>query len=260
MVSSAEPLTSGFAKFAAPSKLHASTSKTTAPAVLHGEKSGTSGKSDSEENPIPSPSHNGVNNLHLSDYMNDPNHRFSSTPLPRNRGYSNQLHFTTESSQTQLSMLNRRCSELESRLKIQTDINKELKRLLVASMGSDLQHRLNQIAEEKVTISGDLDASLQRLVENDEEIDRVSIECDIWRSKYLASRLMIDELAGWEAEVTRQLRESQRALQLMLNESAELSISLIQCNYHLNEIGARLRCEDGNLGKFSDFCLTFSPP
>ena len=137
----------------------------------------------------------------------------------------------------QLSILNTKCSELESRLKIQTDVNKELKRLLVASMGSDLQLRLNQIAEEKATVSHDLDASLQQLADNHEEIDKVSIECDIWRSKFLASRLMIDELAGWKAQVSRQLRESQKALQCMLREHSELSEAIMQCNRYLNAIG-----------------------
>lgn len=118
------------------------------------------------------------------------------------------------------------------------DINKELKRLLVASMGSDLQHRLNQIAQEKAVISQDLDTSLQQLMENHEEIDRVSIECDVWRSKFLASRVMVDELAGWKAEVTQQLKESHRALHCMLKEWADLSTSLVQCNHHLNQLVA----------------------
>lgn len=158
-------------------------------------------------------------------------------------------NFTPESSTAQRSA---RFSELESQLRIQTDINRELKRLLVASMGSNLQYRLNQIAEEKATISQNLDASLHQLAVNHEEIDRVSIECDIWRSKFLASRLMIDELAGWKAEITKQLRESQRALQCMLKESTELGSTLLQCSHHLNEVVTHLELKGRNVKGDSD--------
>ena len=187
-----------------------------------------------------------------SNYVSDHAHLLSSTPMPRTREYSHsQQQFAAESVSEQISALKAKCSELESQLKVQTDINKELKRLLVASMGNDLQHRLSQIAEEKATISHDLDTSLQQLADNHEEIDRVSIECDIWRSKFLASRLMIDELAGWKAEVSRQLRDCQRALQSMLKEHAELSKALIQCNHHLNGIGMSFKMTSHN-GELDD--------
>ena len=178
-------------------------------------------------------------------------HQFSSTPIIT-KEYAGQNHYKPSSDPEQTSELFTKCAELESRLKLQTDVNKELKRLLVASIGSNLQHRLNQIAQEKATISNDLDVSLQQLVENHEELDRVSIECDIWRSKFLASRLMIDELAGWKAEVSLQLKESQRALQFMLKERARVAKSLIQCSQYLNKIGVHNRSDgiDNETGKY----------
>ena len=205
---------------------------------------------DSErEFSTPSPKYTNTD-IHFPSFVEDLNHIHVSTPLLRN---SNQHHFPANTAPSQLSAINSRCSELESRLKIQTDINKELKRLLVASMGNDLQHCLNHIAEEKATISQDLDTSLQRLADNYEEIDRVSIECDIWRSKFLASRLMIDELASWKAEETRQLRESQRALQCMLKEHAELRHSLLQCGRHLSELAAHVKLKNGMDDEISEF-------
>lgn len=203
-----------------------------------GRVSGTVRSSDGkQENSTPSP-RCGNTNLYFPTFVEDLNHMCVSTPLPRSREYTSQEHFMTNTTSSRLSALGSRCSELESRLRVQSDVNKELKRLLVASMGNDLQHCLNHIAEEKATVSHDLDTSLQQLAENYEEIDRVSIECDIWRSKFLASRLMIDELAGWKAEETRQLRESQRALQCMLKEHAELRNSLLQCDHHLGKLAA----------------------
>ena len=155
----------------------------------------------------------------------------SSTPINREVATCDRLSAYPESSGLLKS------SELESKILVQADVNKELKRLLVASIGSDLQHRLNQIAQEKAIASHDLHVSLQQLTENEEEIDRLSIKCDIWRSKFLASRLMIDELAAWKAAVSQQLRESQRALQLLLKEHVEMKRVVVQFSNHLDEIG-----------------------
>lgn len=178
-------------------------------------------------------------------FAEDCSQRPCSTPI---------ADFAPESNTMRLSA---RFSELESQLQKQMDINRELKRLLVASIGSDLQYRLNQIAEEKATISQSLDTSLHQLAENHEEIDKLSIDCDIWRSKFLASRLMVDELAGWKAEVTRQLKESQRALQCMLKESTELGSTLLQCSHHLEGIVTHLGLKGRNVKLGSNYGKQF---
>ena len=124
-------------------------------------------------------------------------------------------------------------SELESQLQTQREVNRELKRLLVASVGSNLELRLEQIVQEKVELSQDLNLSLQQVVSNSEELDQVSIECDIWRSKFIASRVMIDELASWKAELSLQLRESHKALQYMLHEREDIGHELVESKTHL---------------------------
>ena len=131
--------------------------------------------------------------------------------------------------------------ELESQLRIQIDVNRELKRLLVASVGSDLEHRLQQILQEKAELSQDLDHSLQQVMINHEELDQVSIECDIWRSKFIASRVMIDELASWKAELSLQLRESCKALQYMMHERGDICSELVECSAHLQRALTELK-------------------
>ena len=126
-------------------------------------------------------------------------------------------------------------------LQVQIGVNKELKRLLVASVGSDLQVRLEQIVQEKAELTRDLDTSLQQLAENREDFDHVSIECDIWRSKFLASRVMIDELAGWKAELLLHFKESLKALQCLLNEREELAKESVRCHSQLLELSDKLQ-------------------
>lgn len=127
------------------------------------------------------------------------------------------------------------CNELKSVLKVQVNVNKELKRLLIASVGSDFQHQLEQIVHEKAELSCELDAASQQLIALGEETDRVIIEGDIWRSKFLASRLLIDEFSRWKAELSAQYEESQHALQCMLQEREQLSQMLLLAMNHLDK-------------------------
>ena len=138
-------------------------------------------------------------------------------------------------------------SELEIQLRMLTDINRELKRLLVASVGSDLELRLQQMVQEKAELSQDLNLSLQEAMNHHEELDQVSIECDIWRSKFIASRFMIDELASWKAELSLQLRESRKALQHMMVERGEICRELQECNAHLHKTLSELETRTHSL-------------
>ncbi len=125
-------------------------------------------------------------------------------------------------------------SPTAGQLRKQIEVNRELKRLLVASVGNDLQLRLEQMVREKAELSHNLDASMQQLAESCEELDRVSIECDVWRTKYLASRVMIDELASWKAELSLHFRESLRALQCLMAERREVTKELLKCHAQIS--------------------------
>ena len=124
-------------------------------------------------------------------------------------------------------------SEMKSRISVLMEVNKELKRLLIASIGSDFQRHLEQIVHEKAELSCKLDTSLEQLTSSEEEVDDVSIKCDIWRSKFLASCLIIDELTQRKAEVYLKCKESEQALQYMIQEREQLSKILLLMMKHL---------------------------
>ena len=165
----------------------------------------------------------------------DSAHPISSTPIAKQ---TQNISSVCPSSidEDVLQVVCHSCSALEQKVKFLTEVNRELKRLLVASLGSDLKLRIEQLVHEKACISCDLDRSLCQLTDNMEEVDRVLIDCDIWRSKFLASRLMIDELASLKAELSLHLAESQRALQCILEERSELSDMLNECNIKLRKV------------------------
>ncbi|XP_028810584.1 golgin-45 [Denticeps clupeoides] len=107
---------------------------------------------------------------------------------------------------------------LSNQLRVQTEVNRELKKLLVASVGDDLQYHFERLAREKNQLILENEALSRSLAHTAEQLERMSIQCDVWRSKFLASRVMAEELTNARAALQRQTREAQGAIQDLLNE------------------------------------------
>lgn len=73
-------------------------------------------------------------------------------------------------------------------------VNRELKKLLVASVGDDLQYHFERLAREKNQLILENEALGRNLAHTAEQLERMSIQCDVWRSKFLASRYDLDKV------------------------------------------------------------------
>lgn len=71
---------------------------------------------------------------------------------------------------------------------ILSQVNRELKKLLVASVGDDLQYHFERLSREKNQLILENEALGRCLSHTTEQLERRSIQCDVWRSKFLASR------------------------------------------------------------------------
>ncbi|XP_036890839.1 golgin-45 [Sturnira hondurensis] len=107
---------------------------------------------------------------------------------------------------------------LSNQLRVQTEVNRELKKLLVASVGDDLQYHFERLAREKNQLILENEALGQNAAQLAEQLERMSIQCDVWRSKFLASRVMADELTDSRAALQRRHREAQGAVRDLLSE------------------------------------------
>lgn len=125
---------------------------------------------------------------------------------------------------------------LKQQLEVQLQVNCELKKLLVASVGEDLHHRVERLTRDRALMSQELGDFSRKLSEDYEHMDKISIQADMWRSKYLASRVMSDELASAKAFYTMQYQECQMALQQLLNERHELRANLFETYRGLHQI------------------------
>lgn len=87
----------------------------------------------------------------------------------------------------------------EKQLKFQTQVNSELKNLLIAAaVGEDLHDRVNVLTEDKLHLARALLDTSHDLSSHSEQIEYLAGQSEVWRSKFLASSLMLEELARWK--------------------------------------------------------------
>ncbi|XP_040193286.1 golgin-45 [Rana temporaria] len=125
---------------------------------------------------------------------------------------------------------------LSNQLKVQTEVNRELKKLLVASVGDDLEYHFERTAREKNQLILENEALARNTAQLSEQLERMSIQCDVWRSKFLASRVMADELTNIRANLQRQNREAQSALQDLLSEREQFRQEMSETKKVLEEL------------------------
>ncbi|KAF7659460.1 hypothetical protein LDENG_00297350 [Lucifuga dentata] len=125
---------------------------------------------------------------------------------------------------------------LSNQLRVQTEVNRELKKLLVASVGDDLQYHFERLAREKNQLLLENEALGRSLAHTAEQLERMSIQCDVWRSKFLASRVMAEELTNARAALQRQTREAQGAIQDLLSEREEFSRDMVLTHRSLEQL------------------------
>lgn len=95
----------------------------------------------------------------------------------------------------ELTQLRKERDSYQSQLKFQTQVNHELKGLLVHCLGEDIQSKVSNLTEDKMKIA-------ESLSTNTEKIEFLAGSMEVWRSKFLASSLMVEELAKWKACLT----------------------------------------------------------
>ncbi|XP_007935902.1 golgin-45 [Orycteropus afer afer] len=125
---------------------------------------------------------------------------------------------------------------LSNQLRVQTEVNRELKKLLVASVGDDLQYYFERLAREKNQLILENEALGRNTAQLSEQLERMSIQCDVWRSKFLASRVMADELTNSRAVLQRQSRDAQSAIQDLLSERERFRQEMLATQKLLEEL------------------------
>ena len=67
-------------------------------------------------------------------------------------------------------------------------INTEVKRLLVASVGEDIEAKVDYLTQDKARLSADIRQYASKISRDFEEKEQLSVESNLWKSKFLACR------------------------------------------------------------------------
>ncbi|XP_055387857.1 golgin-45 isoform X2 [Condylostylus longicornis] len=92
----------------------------------------------------------------------------------------------------------------KNQFKMQIQINSEIKSLLFAAVGQDLQNNITEMQKNKLHITKVLLDTMNDLSTHTEQIELLSGQCEVWRSKFLAGSVMIEKLANWKTDLARQ--------------------------------------------------------
>lgn len=89
-----------------------------------------------------------------------------------------------------MDVLKKYTVELENRVQFQTRVNAEVKKLLVAAVGEDIETRVQSLTEDKLYLAKQLLSTADTLSTHQEQIEWLAGQSEVWRSKFLASRLV----------------------------------------------------------------------
>ncbi|XP_017772073.1 PREDICTED: golgin-45 [Nicrophorus vespilloides] len=142
--------------------------------------------------------------------------------------------------ETDIKNLRETNAHLENQLKFQAQVNSELKTLLVAAVGEDLESRVQHLTEDKLQLARALLNSANHLTSHQEQTEWLSGQCEVWRSKFLASSLMVEELARWKSAFSYRINDLQENLKLLINERTKVRNSALKTYKVLTRIDETL--------------------
>jgi len=145
---------------------------------------------------------------------------------PEETGLSRELvhnyRIMLDAKENEMSRLQTALQNSEKQLKIQTQVNSEIKNLLVASVGEDIEARVDFLTQDKARLSADLITYNNKISRDWEEKDQLTVESDIWRSKFLACSLILEEVSRTKIEAETRANQLEHAARLVLNERSEV--------------------------------------
>jgi len=174
---------------------------------------------------------------HISSTNEEAEDAVTADKEPMSDQLSSNFRTMLDIKEKELDHLKAALENSQKQLKIQTQVNGEVKRLLVASVGEDIEARVDFLTQDKARLAADVVNYNNKISRDWEEKEALSVESDIWRSKFLASTLILEELTrGKQTSETRchQLEHAARRILLERNQMRSSLSSSVQIISRLN--------------------------
>lgn len=123
--------------------------------------------------------------------------------------------------------------DIRDDLEVQLKVNSDLKKMLVAAMGEDLHCKVESLVRTKAQLATEIGGYTKKICDDYESIDQLAVLADKWRTKFMAGRVLVEQVTGQRDELQARVSESQRALQHLLQERQQLKDWMLQTHRHL---------------------------
>lgn len=94
--------------------------------------------------------------------------------------------------------------------------------------GEDIEAKVDYLTQDKARLSADIRQYASKISRDFEEKEKLSVESSVWKSKFLASSVIVDELARWKASLMHHTEEYEHNVRLLQHEHAVLWSSLME--------------------------------
>merc|ERR1719336_1786022 len=136
----------------------------------------------------------------------------------------------------EIQSLKEKLDQSDKQLKIQTKVNEEVKRLLVASVGEDIEARVDFLTQDKARLAADVLQYSNRVASEWEARDALGVESDVWKSKYLASSVIVEEVTRAKQAVQQRAEDLEHLGRKLLMERTALRTSLSSTQVTIDQL------------------------
>ncbi|XP_058118988.1 golgin-45 [Anopheles ziemanni] len=161
----------------------------------------------------------------------------------------------------ELEELRKERDYFQGQLKFQAQVNAELKNLLVAAVGEDLQTKVNVLTEDKLHLARKLLNSAENLSSHTEQIEFLAGQSEVWRSKFLASSLMVEELARWKTSLLQRnglLLTSNKEQLEVISKTREMTVDVLKQLRFLANLKDPLQLQSATVLDLAAECVNIS--
>ncbi|XP_050532258.1 golgin-45 [Daktulosphaira vitifoliae] len=136
-------------------------------------------------------------------------------------------------------------ANMVQQIESQTQVNNELKNMLVASIGEDVEAKIQMLTEDKVLLAHKLLNYTGALAGRQDQLETVAGERDVLRSKFLAGSLIIEDLSKWKNFLCKRIDSLESILSTILDEnrknrhllkSAHENLKILQSEYKIEPL------------------------
>ena len=136
----------------------------------------------------------------------------------------------------EIQSLKEKLDQSDKQLKIQTKVNEEVKRLLVASVGEDIEARVDFLTQDKARLAADVLEYNNRIAVDWEKKEELGVEKDVWRSKFLASTVIVEELGRARQSVQQRVEDLSHLSRRILLERSQLNQALSSAHLTVDKL------------------------